>query len=260
MRAIWSGLISFGLVNIPVKLYSAVEQSGLNFHLLHEEDLSPIRYARVCRADGKEIPYENIVKGYEYQEGDYVVLADEDFEHANVKKTKTIEIVDFVADSEIEEIYFHKPYYLEPEKNSEKAYALLREALKRSKKVAIAKFVLRNREHLAELKPQNGVIVLNEMRFPEEIRDTEKLNLPPKTLAKPDEIEMALKLIDQLTGKFEPSKYHDSYTKELKKIIEEKAKGKKPREGGEAPRPTKVPEIMAVLKESLERSQRQHRA
>jgi DNA end-binding protein Ku len=254
MKAIWSGLISFGLVNIPVKLYSASEEGGLHFNLLHGKDLSPIRFARVCRADGKEIPYEDIVKGYEYQEGDYVVLADKDFEKANIKKTKSIEILDFVTEKEIEDIYFHKPYYLEPEKNSEKAYALLREALGRAKKIGIAKFVIRNREHIGALKPYNGAILLNEMRFKKEIKNVEDLKLPPKDLVKTDEIAVALKLIDQLTKPFKPEKYHDSYTEELKKVIDDKSKGIKPKSRGEPPRPTRVPDIMAVLKESL----RQH--
>jgi len=259
MRAIWSGLISFGLVNIPVKLYSASEGGGLSFHLLHDKDLSPIRYARICRSDGQEIPYENIVKGFEYQEGDYVVLFDEDFKKANVKKTKTIDILDFADQKEIDDIFFVRPYYLEPDKNSEKAYALLREALKRSKRVAVAKFVLRNREHLAALKPLNNVIVLNEMRFKEEIREVADLKLPEKDLVKSNEIEIALKLIDELTGPFKPEKYRDSYTEELKRIIDEKSKGRIPKARGRAPTPTKVPDIMSVLRESLAQHQKEGR-
>jgi DNA end-binding protein Ku len=260
MRAIWSGLISFGLVNIPVKLYSATEGQGLSFHMLHDKDLSPIRFARVCRADGKEIPYENIVKGYEYVEGDYVVLLDQDFERANIKRTKTIEILDFTEDKQVDDIYFVRPYYLEPEKNAEKAYALLREALKRSKKIGIAKFVLRNREHLAALKPLGNTIVLNEMRFKDEVRDIGELKFPDKDMVKPNELDIALKLIDQLSGPFKPEKYHDNYTVELKKLIEEKSKGLKPKSKGKVPQPTKVPDIMATLRESLERHQKQGRA
>jgi DNA end-binding protein Ku len=154
MRAIWSGALSFGLVNIPVKLYSATAGMGLDLTMLHKKDISPIRYARICRADGKEIPYEDIVKGYEYQKGDYVILTDEDFKKASVEKTKAIEIESFVKESEIDPIYFEKPYYLEPEKGAQKAYALLRESLKKSKKIGLAKFVLRNREHLAAIRPK----------------------------------------------------------------------------------------------------------
>lgn len=260
MRALWSGLISFGLINIPVNLYGATNERRLSFDMLHAKDLSPIRYARICRTDGKEIPWEEIVKGYEYQEGDYVVLTDEDFKKANLNKTKAIEILDFVNQNEIEEIFLEKPYYLEPEKNAEKAYALLREALKKSKKLGVAKFVLRNREHLAILKPKDDVIVLNQMRFKDEIRSTEDLRLPAKNLIKPDEIDMALKLINELAGPFESDKYHDTYTEELEEIIQKKAKGIKPKAKGKIPEATKVPDLMSVLKESLERHQRQNRA
>src|SRR5215211_1486354 len=142
MRALWTGSLSFGLINIPMKLYSATQEHGLNFDMLHKKDLSPIRYARICKADGKEIPYKDIVKGYEYQKGDYVVLVEEDFKRANIKKTKSIEMIEFTKESEINPLYYEKPYYLEPDKGADKAYVLLREALLKSKKVGIAKFVL----------------------------------------------------------------------------------------------------------------------
>ncbi len=253
MRAIWSGALSFGLVNIPVKLYSATGGMSLDLTMLHKKDLSPIRYARICRADGKEIPYEDIVKGYEYQKGDFVVLTNEDFKKANVEKTKSIEIESFAKASEIDPIYFEKPYYLEPEKGAEKAYALLRESLKKSKKIGIARFVLRNREHLAAIRPEDKAIILEQMRFDEEIRSTSDLTLPDAKKAGNREIEIALALIEQLTENFDPKKYKDTYTDELKKVIEAKAKGKPIKAKGKEPQPTEVADIMAMLKKSLEK-------
>jgi DNA end-binding protein Ku len=253
MRAIWSGSLSFGLVNIPVKLYSATGENKLELDMLHKKDLSPIRYARICRADGKEIAYEDIVKGYEYRPGDYVVLTDEDFKKANVEKTKAIEIQEFSKESEIDTIYFEKPYYLEPEKGAEKAYALLRESLKKSKKVGIAKFVLRNRERLAAIKPSGNVLVLEQMRFNQEIRDPKELNLPDSKKAGNKEIDIALALIEQLTEAFDPTVFKDTYTDELKKVIEAKAKGKPIKAKGKEPTPTEVSDLMAVLKKSLEK-------
>ncbi|HEX5429537.1 MAG TPA: Ku protein [Patescibacteria group bacterium] len=253
MRAIWSGSLSFGLVNIPVKLYSATGENKLNLDMLHKKDLSPIRYARICRADGKEIPYEDIVKGYEYRKGDYVILTDEDFKKANVEKTKAIEIQEFVKESEIDTIYFEKPYYLEPEKGAEKAYALLRESLKKSKKIGIAKFVLRNREKLAAIKQSGNALVLEQMRFDEDIRSTSDLSLPDSKKAGSREIEIALALIDQLTEAFDPSEFKDTYTDDLKKVIEAKAKGKPIKAKGRVRKNTDVADLMSVLKKSLEK-------
>ena len=255
MRAIWSGALSFGLVNIPVKLYSATAGMGLDLTMLHKKDLSPIRYARICRADGKEIPYEDIVKGYEYQKGDYVILTDEDFKKASVEKTKAIEIESFVKESEIDPIYFEKPYYLEPEKGAQKAYALLRESLKKSKKIGLAKFVLRNREHLAAIRPEGKVIVLEQMRFDEEIRTTDDLTLPAAEKAGSKEVSIALALIDQLTEHFNAKDHKDTYTDELKKIVHAKAKGKPIKAGKPARdhKATDVADIMSMLKKSLEK-------
>jgi DNA end-binding protein Ku len=253
MRAIWTGALSFGLVNIPIRLYSATSGTDLDLTMLHKKDLSPIRYARICRADGKEIPYEDIVKGYEYRKGDYVILTEEDFKKANVEKTKSIEIQEFAKESEIDPIYFEKPYFLEPEKGAEKAYALLRESLKKSKKVGIAKFVLRNRERLAAIKPSGNVIVLEQMRFEHEIREPEDLNLPDAKKAGSKEIQIALALIEQLTEHFKPGQYKDTYTDELKKVIDAKAKGKPIKAKGKERKPTEVSDLMAVLKKSLEK-------
>ena len=257
MRAIWTGALSFGLVNIPVRLYSASEErGGLDLDMLHKKDLSPIRYARICKADGKEVPWEDIVKGYEYEKGDYVILTDEDFKKANVKKTKTIDIVDFAKEGDIDPIYYEKPYYLEPEKGAFKAYALLREAIKRSKKVGVAKFVIRNREHIGAIRVVGKALVLEQMRYKEDLREPEGLNLPAKDEgASKREIEMALNLIDQLTAGFDPKKFKDTYTEDLKEVIEQKAKGKRPKaKNVKKTAPTRTEhDIMAMLKKSLEK-------
>jgi DNA end-binding protein Ku len=256
MRPTWTGSLSFGLVNIPVKLYKGTEDSGLSFHMLHGKDLSPIRFARICRADGQEIPYEDIVRGYEYQKGDYVVLTDDDLAKINVKRTKTIEIVEFVDEKEIDVRYFEKPYYLEPDKGAGKAYTLLREALAKSGRVAIAKFVLRTKEHLAALKPLGNALVLEQMRFQSELREPAGLKLPENEEVKEREVEMALTLIDQLTKSFIPEDFHDEYTKELEEIVEKKAQGKRVTiNKGEEPTPTGVQDLMAMLKASLEKEQ-----
>lgn len=258
MRAIWTGALSFGLINIPVRLYSATAtEERISFDMLHKKDLSPIRYARVCKSDGHEIPYNEIVKGYEYQKGDYVVLSDEDFKKASPRKTKTIDILDFAKETEIDTIFYEKPYFLEPDKGAEKAYALLREALKKSKKIGVASFVLRNKEHLAAIKPYGKAILLNQLRFQEELRKPEGLNLPDSSKARGKEIEMALALIDQLSEPFKPAEYKDTYQKELKKIIEAKAKGKKIQVKDEEPESsTEVVDLVAMLKASLKKQQR----
>ncbi len=257
MRALWTGTLNFGLINIPMKLYSATEDHDLNFDMLHKKDLSPIRYARICKSDGQEIPYKDIVKGYQYQKGDYVILVEEDFKRANLKKTKSIEIVDFVDANEIDPIYYEKPYYLEPGKGADKAYVLLRESLKKSKKVGIAHFVLHHREHMAVIKPHEHLLVLDQLRYNAEIKKPAQLHIPESAKISKQEVAMALKLIEQLSTHFHPEEYHDTYTEELKEIIEEKTKGKKPRISKEkAPKITNVKDIMQMLKESLETHQR----
>ena len=253
MRAIWTGSISFGLVNIPVKMYSASRShEGLHLNMLHAKDQSPVRYARVCRQDGQEIPYDEIVKGYEYQDGDYVVLTKEDFEKADAKKTTTLDIKQFVEEKNIDSRYYEKPYYLEPDKKADRAYALLREALEKSGKVALAKFAMRARDNMGAIKPIGGALVLNQMRFPADVREFSELKLPPAGAAEEGEVDMALALINQLTKPFIPEDWHDTYTEELEEIIEEKAKGKEPSPHGKAPKETKVQDLMATLKASLE--------
>lgn len=260
MRSIWSGAISFGLIHIPVKLYTAVEEKALDFDMLRREDLCPIRYARVCRDSGEEVPYEHIVKGYEYRKGDYVVLEDEDFKKANVRKTQTIDIVEFVDEHEIDSKLLEKPYYLEPTKQARKAYALLREALKRTSKVALGKYVLRNREHLVLLKTEGDLIVLEQMRFVDEIRKPTGLDVPAGDEATDRELDVAIKLIDQLTEPFKPEQFHDTYREELERVIAEKAQGKTPKPRGEKPIPTEVPDLMAKLRASLEQARKQKTA
>jgi DNA end-binding protein Ku len=251
MRAIWSGAIGFGLVNIPVKLFSAVQGSELDLDMLDKKDHSNIKFQRVNAETGKVVNWENIVKGYMLN-GKYVVLDNEDFAKASPEKSKIISIEEFIDGKEIDSIYFETPYYLQPDKSGEKAYVLLRDALEKSGKFGLGTYVLRNREHLCILKPLEKAIVLNTIRFHEEIRDMGELKIPETSKAKPGELKMALALIDQLTAKFDISKYKDSYTDSLLKVIQAKAKGKK----------TEVPQmrivhsnardIMSQLKASLE--------
>ncbi|MFZ2804538.1 MAG: Ku protein [Patescibacteria group bacterium] len=253
---LWSGSISFGLINIPVRLYSASVEREFNFQLLHKKDLSPISYARVCRAEGKEVPYEDVVKGYEYRKGDYVILHDEDFEKVDLKRTKSIDISSFTDESEIDPIYLEKPYYIEPDERAVKAYLILREALRVSHKVGVASYVLHNKEHLGILKVEGDVLVLDQLRYKEELKKP-GLKVPKGKTSK-REIDMALKLINQLTEHFHPEKYHDAYSDELKKVIAKKAHGKPVKAKGKEPKPTKVPDIMSVLRKSLEKEQKSH--
>jgi DNA end-binding protein Ku len=253
MRAIWTGSVSFGLVNIPVKMYSGSEEhSGLHLNLLHRPDKSPIRYARICRKDGKEVSYDEIVKGYEYQPGDYIVLTEEDFKKADAKKTQSLEIRQFVDEGEIDTRYYQKPYYLEPGKGADRAYALLRESLERSGKIALVKYAMRARDNMGAIKPIGNALVLNQMRFPTDIRNPKDLNFPDKNLAGKEEFEMALALLNQLTKPFIPEDWHDEYTEELEEIIQEKAKGKKPKTHGQEPKPTQVDDLMSTLRASME--------
>ncbi len=259
MRAIWTGAISFGLVNIPVRLYSAINGHGLSFDMLSKKDLSPIKYQRISSADGKEVAYKDIVKGYEIEKGQYIVLDKKDFESASAEKTKTIDIMDFVMEEEIDSMFFDKPYFLEPDKNAAKPYALLREALKQSKKVGVAKFVLRNRENLAVLKVSGDAIILQQMRFNDELRNSDDLNLPEASVVNKKEVDTAMKLIDQLTEKFEPSQFKDNYTDQLLKIIEAKSKGQTIKATTKEPEATKVKDLMDTLIASIEASKKSTR-
>ena len=228
MRPIWTGAIGFGLVNIPVKLYSAIQGSELDLDMLDKKDHANIKFMRVNEKTGKEVLWKNIVKGYMLN-NKYVILDEQDFEKANAVKSKTIEISDFVMEKEVDSVYFETPYYLAPEKSGVRAYALLREALEKTGKVAVATFVMRNKESLAILRASGNVIILNRLRFAEEIRDAKEIIGSAKAAVKPAELKMAISLISQLSGKFNPSKYKDTYTEQLLKLIKAKAKtGKTP--------------------------------
>ena len=251
MRPIWTGAIGFGLVNIPVKIYSATETSNLDLDMLDKKDHSHIKYQRVNETTGKEVEWGNIVKGYK-MDNNYIVLDDKDFEVASAKKTKTIEISDFVKEDEISSIYYETPYYLEPDKSGTRPYKLLLDALTKSKKVGVATFVMRNKEALAILRPDKNVIVLNKIRFEQEIRDPNELTLPKNTEVKPAELKMAMTLIDQLTDKFDISKYKDNYNDELLKLIHAKAKGKKIKAPEMKVVHSKTKDLMDQLKASLE--------
>jgi DNA end-binding protein Ku len=254
MRAIWSGAIGFGLVNIPIKLYSAVEASELDLDMLDKKDHANIKFQRVNAITGKVVAWENIVRGYKLEDR-YVVLTDEDFKKASPEKTKTIEISEFVNEKDIDSMYYETPYYIQPEKSGAKAYALLRDALQKTGKVGLGSYVLRNRENLGIIKPESDILVLNKIRFNEEIRSHDELKVP-EIKTKPGELKMAIELIDQLTGKFDPEKYKDTYSAELMKLIKAKAKGKK------IPTPhmkvvhSRTTDLMSQLKASLHSNKR----
>ena len=256
-RAIWKGSISFGLVNIPIALYPATRREELKFRLLRKSDLSPVNYKRVAEKDGKEVSWDEIVKGYEYEKGKYVVLKDEDFERVDLEATQTVDIQDFVHQEEIDPIFFYKPYYLEPQKGGDKAYVLLRDALKDSGKVGIAKVVIKTREYLAGVKPEDGVLVLELMHFADELADPGKLHIPKKIEVGKREMNMAKSLIDSMSSKWNPEKYKDDYREALMEVIEEKveAGGKEIEEKPKkAPKPTKVIDLVSVLQKSLEQT------
>lgn len=253
MRSIWTGSISFGLVNIPVKLYNGTRNISLDLDMLHEKDLSPIRYARVCKEEGEEVAYEEIVKGYEYEKGRYVVVSDKDFERADVKKSKSIEISAFIDIDEIDPNYFERPYLVEPDKGADKSYALLREALKETRRVGLAQFVMRNREHLCMVRPQERFLVLNQLRFSAELQSPEQLEVPAKSELSSKEMALAKSLIDQLTAEFDPEAYHDTYHEELKQLIEAKLAGKAPAKISKVSEPSNVRDLMSLLKASLDK-------
>jgi DNA end-binding protein Ku len=256
-RAIWKGSISFGLVNIPIALYSATRREELKFRLLRKSDLSPVNYKRVAEKDGKEVSWDQIVKGYEYEKGKYVVLKDEDFERVDLEATQTVDIKDFVDQEDIDPMFFYKPYYLEPQKGGDKAYALLRDALKDSNKVGIAKVVIKTRQYLAGVKPEDSALVLELMHFADELADAEKLHVPKKTEVGKREMNMAKSLIDSMSSKWNPEKYKDDYREALMEVIEEKveAGGKEIEEKPKkAPKPTKIIDLVSVLQKSLEQT------
>ncbi len=216
MRSLWTGTLGFGLVNIPVKLYSATQQSDLDLDMLDKKDHSNIKFKRINEKTGKEVPYQDIVKGYNY-EGKYVVLEDEDFKKASPEKTKMIEISEFVDDSEVDSIYYETPYYLEPQKSGEKAYVLLRNALEKTGKTGLATFVLRTKESLGLIKPSGEILILQKIRYEEEIRETTEIKIPSLT-SKPAELKMAVSLIEQLAAEFDISRYKDTYSEKINEV------------------------------------------
>lgn len=250
MRPIWTGAIGFGLVNIPVNLYSATKASSLDLDMLDKSDLANIHFKRVNENTGKEVSWENIVKGYKY-EGEYVVVTPDDFEKASPEKSKTIDISSFVKEDEIDSIYYETPYYLEPVKSGVKAYNLLREALAKTNKVGVASFVLRTKESLVILKPSSNLLILNKIRFAEEIRDSAEINISAKNAGKKTELDMAVSLINQLSKKFDVSAYKDTYSAELLKLIEAKAGGHKPKAPKLRVVHSQAKDLMAQLKASL---------
>lgn len=255
MRPIWSGVISFGLINIPIKLYSGTAGTKVEFSMLHKKDYSPIRYAKICRKDGKELTQDDIVKGYEYKDGDFVVLTNEDLKTLNLDRSQSIEVLGFVKETEIDSIYFEKPYYLEPDKGAAKAYTVLLESLRKSKKVGVAKFVIHSREHLGIIKPHEKIIVLEQMRFEDQLVAWEKIPAHKAEHPRAKELSMATSFIDHLTEHFDPSDYKDTFHERLMKLIKQKLKGSVVHVAKEKETaPTKSADLMLMLRESLEKA------
>ena len=258
-RAIWRGSLSFGLVNIPVTIHTAETANDLGFKFLDRRDLSPVHYRRVNEKTGKEVPWDDIVKGYEYEKGEYVPLSEADFQRANLETTQTIEISEFVKASDIEAVYFDKPYYLAPAKSAAKSYALLREVMRRTETVGVAKAVIRSREHLAAVLPRGSVLVLNLLRFAHEIRDPAALDVPNNVTIGEKEIKMGERLVEAMVDKWRPEKYRDDYREDLLALIERKVKEGKTKVIDDTPpaqprRSAKVVDIMDLLKRSVEQA------
>jgi DNA end-binding protein Ku len=259
MRSVWKGTISFGLVSIPVGLFRATKEEELSFRLLRKTDLSPVNYKRVAEADGKEVPWEQIVKGYEYTKGKFVVLQEEDFKRVDIEATQTVDIIHFVQIEEINPIFFQKPYYMEPQKGGDKAYALLREALRKSSKVGIAKVVIKTRQYLAAIKPRDELLVLELMHFADELAATNELRSPARMKPTSQEVAIAGELIENMTAPWKPEEYADDYRNALLKLIRAKA-----RKGGKSiepvvekkPETTKIIDLVEVLRRSVKETQK----
>jgi DNA end-binding protein Ku len=256
-HAIWSGSINFGLVTIPVKLFTAVKTDELSFNMLHAKDEGRIKYERICSVDGKPVPWDEIVKGYEYEKGEYVTLTDEDFKRVNPEATQSVDILEFVELDKINPMYFDKPYYLEPTKQGRHAYALLRETLEDTNRVAIARVVIRTKEYIAAVKPIEGALVLELMHWASEIVETETLDIPERTKLPEKEVKMARMLVDTMSvDEFEPDKFTNKYHDELLTMIEARAAGKELPKPKKAPARAKVVNLMDVLAQSLEESKK----
>jgi len=257
-HAIWSGAINFGLVTIPVKLFTAVKTDELSFNMLHAKDEGRIKYERVCSVDGKPVPWDEIVKGYEYEKGQYVTLTDEDFKKVNPEATQSVDILEFVDLDKINPMYFDKPYYLEPTKQGRHAYALLRDALSSSNLVALARVVIRTKEYIAAVKPIGDALVLELMHWAGEIVPSSTLELPSDEALPEAEMKMAKMIIETMTvDEFKPEKFVNKYHDELLAMIEARAAGKELPKAKKAPARAKVVNLMDVLAQSLEESKKQ---
>ena len=252
-RAMWKGSLAFGLVNIPIELYSATRDHRPKFRLLHAKDESPVRYERVCQTEGKPVGWDDLVKGYEYEKGQFVVITKDDFKTAALEKTKTIDILDFVNPDDVDERYFETPYYLQPSKGADRSYALLREALRDSGKLGIAKIILRDAQHLAAVEAIGDALVLTMMRFADELADLDDFRFPRVDVIRPAELKMAKQLIDNLSAEWKPEKYTDEYRDNLMKVIQGKLKGRQPKlKARETAQSADVVDLMARLRASLE--------
>src|SRR5882757_5954556 len=258
MRAIWKGAISFGLVNIPIALYPATRTEELKFRLLRSSDQSPVNYKRVAEADGKEVPWDQIVKGYEFEKGKFVIIKDEDFARVDVEATQTVDIMNFVSLEDVDPLLFYKPYYLEVSKGGDKAYVLLRDALTESGKIAIAKVVIRTKQHLAAVKPQEDGLMLELMHFPKELLDVDEFKGPAEKKVGSSEMKMAKQLIQSMSTPWKPELYNDDYHDALEKLIEEKVEHPDKKEAApkKARKPTNVIDLVSVLQESLQQSKK----
>lgn len=258
-HAIWNGSINFGLVTIPVRLFTAVRENEIHFNMLHKKDEGRINFQRVCSVDGKKVEWADIVKGYEVDDGKYVLITDEDIKSVSIEATQSIDIQEFVDLSEINPILFDKPYYLEPEKKGRHAYALLRDALASAGKVGVARVVIRTKEYLCALKPNGNALVLELMHYPDEIVDASEYDFPPsKEKASAGEMKAAKMLIDTMSDKFEPEQYRDRYRDAMMAMIEARAKGKPTRAKAVGkPKPaTEVVNLMDVLQQSLKQGKK----
>src|SRR5687767_5809318 len=253
MRAMWKGSIAFGLVNIPIELYSATRDHRPRFRLLHAKDESPVHYERICQSDGKPVAWEDLVKGYEYEKGRFVVLTKDDFRAAALEKSKSIQIQDFVEPAAVDDRYFETPYYLLPAKGASGAYALLREAMRKSGRIGIAKIILREKEHLCAVEAIENALVLTMMRFEEDLVDTGAFEFPGKAEARAKEVDMAVQLVEHLAADWDPGKYKDEYQKKIMGVIDAKLKGEKIEVPADRPaRASNVVDLMSRLQQSLE--------
>ncbi len=252
-RALWTGSISFGLVTIPIRLQRAIRDTRPRFKLLHAKDKSPVHFQRVCQREERPVPWSEVVKGFESEKGKYVVLTREDFDKAALEKTNTLDILDFVQAQEIDDRFFETPYYAVPGKGGDRAYAVLREALRETSKTGVGKIMLRERQHLAALEAIGDALVVTMMRFPDELADLSDFRFPPLTGVRAKEVDMAKTLIERLTDKWSPEKYTDDYEINLMRVIRAKLKGKEPSLREDAPdaRQAKVVDLMERLQQSL---------